>query len=254
MLIFKKLDMPTFRIICLASSNKNGGRCIAGLKTDGSGWLRPVSEDPDGTLYPANYILNIGREPQLFDVLEIDCSERRIEYHQPENWIIKPIKWRFVTFPSPQLVVRILKSEFDKSSALANLFGNSSDRVDYTLLEQNPAQYSLLYIKPQNISWEVQGYQGKRKYRAAFILNNIEYDFSITDPQWKLKMDRLPVGKYSSEEIIRKLSLVDYTAEGFRFVISLSEPFTPHGYVQKYCFKLIAAVINTRQISRIISS
>jgi hypothetical protein len=35
--------MPTFEMICLAKSSKRGGICIAGLKTDGSGWLRPVS-------------------------------------------------------------------------------------------------------------------------------------------------------------------------------------------------------------------
>jgi hypothetical protein len=81
--------MPTFEIICLASSDKKSGRCTAGLKTDGSGWLRPVSIQSDGTLFPENYVLDNDREPQLFDVLEIECSEHRPERHQPENWVIK---------------------------------------------------------------------------------------------------------------------------------------------------------------------
>ena len=80
--------MPAFEIICLANSTKYGGRCIAGLKTDGSGWLRPVSPRADGTLYPEHYMLDGNKEPELFDILEIECTGHRQECHQPENWII----------------------------------------------------------------------------------------------------------------------------------------------------------------------
>lgn len=242
--------MPTFEIICLASSNKNSGRCIAGLKTDGSGWLRPVSEEPDGTLYPEHYILDIGREPKLFDIFEVECSVPCAECHQPENWIIRPKKWRFIASPSVELLTQILRPELDKSDRLAGFFGNASDRVNYDFLQKKPAQYSLLYIKPQCIKWEVQEYQKNKRYRAIFISNNIEYNLRITDPQWKLKMDQaqLSRGRYSSDQIIDKLNLVDFTAEGFRFTVSLGEPFTPAGHSQKYCFKLIAAVINVTKI------
>jgi len=244
--------MPIFKIICLASSDKNRGRCIAGLKTDGSGWLRPVSAQPDGTLYPDSYILDIDREPQLFDILEVECSEHRPECHQPENWVIKPKKWRFVGSPSRQLLTKILKPELDRSAALSELFGNSSDRVDYELLQQSPAQYSLIYVKPQSINWEVQEYSGSKRYRAIFVSNNAQYDLRITDPQWKSQMDQaqLPVGIYSSDEVINRLNLVDFTSEGFRFTISLGEPFTPTGYERRHCFKMIAAVINTTQIAK----
>jgi hypothetical protein len=228
--------MPTFEIICLASSDKNRGRCIAGLKTDESGWLRPVSAQSDGTLYPDNYILDINREPQLFDILEVECSEHRPECHQPENWVIKPKKWRFVGSPNRQLLTEILKPELDRSAALNELFGNSSDRIDYELLQQNPAQYSLIYIKPRSINWVVQEYLGSKRYRAIFASNNIQYDLRITDPQWKSQMDQaqLPGGTYSSDEVINRLNLMDFTSEGFRFTISLGEPFTPTGYERRY--------------------
>lgn len=107
--------MPVFEIICLANSDKNGGRCIAGLKTDGSGWLRPVSTQSDGKLYPNNYILDTNREPELFDILEIECSHHRPAPHQPENWVITPRKWRFVNHPTLQKVSEILKPELDKN-------------------------------------------------------------------------------------------------------------------------------------------
>jgi hypothetical protein len=247
--------MPVFEIICLASSDKKSGRCIAGLKTDGSGWLRPVSVQLDGTLFPESYILDTNREPRLFDVLEIECSEHRPECHQPENWIIKQKKWRFVGFPSRQKLIEVLKPELDRNNLIEELFGNSSDRVEYEWLQKNPAQYSLTYIKPKSINWIVQEYLGRKRYRACFTLNNISYDLRITDPVWKAQMDQaqLAVGNYTSSEAIKRLNLVDFTSDGFRLTVSLGEPFTPSGSDRLYCFKLIAAVINTAQIRNLLN-
>lgn len=243
--------MPIFEIICLASSDKKGGRCIAGLKTDGSGWLRPVSILADGTLYPDNYILDTNREPQLFDILEIECSEHRPECHQPENWVISQKRWRFIGSPNRQKLIEILKPELDKNATSDGLFGNSSDKIDYQWLQQNPTQRSLAYLKPENIAWMVREYSGNKRYRAGFTLNNIFYDLRITDPDWKSRMDNaaLPVDDYSSAEVINRLNLTNFTPEGFRLTVSLGEPFIPSGSDRQYCFKLVAAVINTTPIT-----
>jgi hypothetical protein len=245
------VGMPIFEIICLANSRKNKGRCIAGLKTDGSGWLRPVSTQSDGRLDQDNYILDTDHEPQIFDILEIECSEHSPECHQPENWLITQKKWRFVGFPDRQKLTEVLKPELDKSAVLQELLGNSSDRVDYELLQQNPIQNSLIYVKPQSINWVVQEYSGKKRYRSIFTTSNkIQYDLRITDPDWESRMAELPVGNYSADEVVDRLSLVDFTADGFRFTISLGEPFIPTGDDRRYCFKMIAAVINTTPITK----
>lgn len=62
--------MSSFKIICIANSRKLSGRCIAGLRIDGKGWIRPVSESPEGTLFQEHYILKDGSEAQVLDVLE----------------------------------------------------------------------------------------------------------------------------------------------------------------------------------------
>lgn len=245
--------MPTFEIICLASSDKKRGRCVAGLKTDGSGWLRPVSEQSDGTLYSENYTLDTNQEPQIFDILEIECLEHRLECHQPENWVISGKKWRLIGFPNRQKLVEILKPELDRNSTSQTLLGNLSDRVEYEWLQQNPAQHSLAYVKPENINWIVREYLGSKRYRASFTLNHAFYDLRITDPGWKFRMEnaQLPTGDYSSAEVISRLNLVDFNwrSEGFRFTVSLGAPFIPSRSEQQYCFKLIAAVINTAPIA-----
>lgn len=239
--------MATFEMICLASSTKYGGLCIAGLKTDGSGWLRPISIREDGALYPSDYLLDVKRPPQVFDILRIECLEHRLKPHQPENWVIIQKQWQLIGSLKQRELIEILKPEIDKNAKSDYLFGNSSDRVEYKLLQQNNAPHSLAYIKPKNITWIVSEYQGKKNYRAKFTLKNHDYDLKITDPDWKDRMDKaeLPVGNYSSSEAIDKLNLSGFTSEGFRLTISLGEPFTPSGSDRKYCFKLIAAVINT---------
>ena len=40
--------MPHWEFICLANSRKLGGHCVAGIKTDGSGWVRPTGLPQDG--------------------------------------------------------------------------------------------------------------------------------------------------------------------------------------------------------------
>ena len=42
--------MPSLDLICLANSSKLGSRCLAGLRVDGGGWVRPVSNQEYGEL------------------------------------------------------------------------------------------------------------------------------------------------------------------------------------------------------------
>lgn len=64
--------MPVFRIVCLANSVKLRGRCIAGLRMDGGGWIRPVSNDAPsrGALFEPQYLAQDGAEVRPLDVIE----------------------------------------------------------------------------------------------------------------------------------------------------------------------------------------
>lgn len=75
------------------------------------------------------------------------------------------------------------------------------------------------------------------------------YSLNITDPAWHALLTEFPPGDYSSEALIEQLNLEHYSLDGFRFSASLGEPFRPNSdQDQEYCFKLVAAVINTTQI------
>ncbi|MGK7925738.1 MAG: hypothetical protein AB4290_10910 [Spirulina sp.] len=244
--------MPTFEIICLANSLKHGGRCIAGFKTDGSGWLRPVSPHANGTLYNEHYTLEGGREPELFNILKIDCDRLHSRPHQPENWVVSDGQWQFMGWPTTQQLNQLLKREIQKASSSATLLGNQSDRIEFDTLQENPAAASLCLIKPKEIIWKIDTLPRKRKFRAIFSLNGVEYDLSITDPQWKSWLERLDDGEYSCQQAIAQLNLKNFNPEKFLLTIGLSEPFQPSDDEPLYCFKLVAAVMNASYVKTLL--
>ena len=58
----------TVDLLCLANSRKDGGRCIAGVRLDDGGWLRPVGSGAHGALVPRDYLLPVGGEPRVLDI------------------------------------------------------------------------------------------------------------------------------------------------------------------------------------------
>lgn len=84
--------MPTLDIICLANSRKMGGRCVAGLRTDGQGWMRPVASTRFGELYGCHYKLSDGTEAQVLELIRIEVIKQCPQPYQPENWLIGPSK------------------------------------------------------------------------------------------------------------------------------------------------------------------
>lgn len=241
--------MPLVEFICLANSDKLGGRCIAGIKTDGTGWVRLVSGKPDGTLYLDDYQLE--RSPQMFEVVAVECVRPQPKPYQPENWIVARTKWQFLGFPSRSLLNRLLKPELEQSATAPDLLGNGSDRLDYTWVKQHPAIASLTYVKPTNVAWMIQSEGDRRRYRARFTLNQQEYNLSITDPAWKAQIEAVqpPAGAYSAATLLN-LAQPHLSVDHLRFTISLGEPFSPSRSEPYACFKVIAAVINTAVVSR----
>ncbi|MBP0019952.1 MAG: hypothetical protein J7647_20665 [Cyanobacteria bacterium SBLK] len=240
--------MPTFEIICLANSLKHGGRCIAGFKTDGSGWLRPVSSQGEGTLYDEHYTLACGRKPELFSILKIECDRPHSRNHQPENWIVSDRQWEFVGWPTTLQLNQLLKKEIQKANHSSTLLGTQSDRISLERLQNDPSSASLCLIKPKHIIWKIDTFSNKRKFRVIFALNGIEYNLNITDSYWRNLLKRLDDGEYSCKEAIEQLNLENFAPDKFLFTISLGEPFQIADDESFYCYKLVSAVINATYV------
>ncbi len=219
--------MPTFDIICLANSYKHGGRCVAGLRTDGLGWVRPVSARPDGTLNQNDYILSDLTEVGFLDQFCVGVESARPAPHHPENWVIDGSRWRLVARPMNDQLATVLKAA---TVTGPELLRGHSDRVSHAQIECQPLTASLALVMPEAVElYRHTGSSGNPNVRGRFSIGAngraVDYDLSVTDPTWIAQ-----VTNHGSQ-------LLQQIDARFVMTISISEPFNHD------CYKLIAAVI-----------
>ena len=220
--------MPTAVILCLANSKKLGGRCAAGLRSDGTGWVRMVSKLQYGILNAAHLFLNTGNEAALLDVLEIGLTKPKPAIHQPENWLLDGSVWKLHAKQDVQDWAAIVRKAI---VAGPELLRGCADRVSYVELREKPAEASLALIAPQTLELLlIKKPEGKHQVRGRFWLGNqtqtCEYNLSMTDPIWEKRV--LKEGNQCLRQADRK----------FLVTVSLGEPF------HDYCYKVIAAIIH----------
>lgn len=219
--------MLSIEIMCLANSIKHGGRCVAGLRLDGQGWLRPVSNQPDGTLAYYHYRYADSSVVRTLDVVRIGLLKPRPAPYQPENWVIDGKPWTLVTRPLSIAHCSILKQAIESGPSLLH---NELDRVPPGEVAVSARPHSLALIAPQQI--EIRRHaqrQENPRARAVFALEHggrsVNYDLSVTDLHWRDEATRL--GKL----VIRQ------SETPFVATVSLSETF------EGQCYKLLAAII-----------
>lgn len=223
--------MPEIEMICLANSRKRQGRCIAGLRTDGQGWLRPVAPGEEGTLSPHQLRMQSGGEPRLLDIIKVGCACPQPRPHQPENWLLDDTRWQLISREPPHAwrPSSIFESEIDSGPAI---FGSVSDRRCFDDFAHAPARSSLALVAPEDLRWQITlTHNFNRQTRALFHLQGACYNLSVTDPVWEQRLSHLPDGHHDlAASGVSDTDLVHLT-------VSLSEPFNG------YCYKLVAAVI-----------
>ena len=227
--------MPTFEIVCLANSRKWNGRCVAGLRTDGKGWLRPVGSNPEGVLHPHHYMLPDDTEPQLGDVLRVHCSRPHPQPHHPEDWIVMSLPWERVTSAAESRRQEWLRPYLTQGP---QLLGSAGDRVAAETVQAHPVTHSLALIAPQSLHWHITlNSKGERRTRVVFTLDDAEYDLSLTDPLWEQRVMHLKTGIHP-----RRMADIAEDAEVW-LTISLGEPFAAAEGGKEFCYKLVAGVL-----------
>ena len=236
--------MPTFEIVCLANSRKRSGRCVAGLRVDGAGWLRPVGSNAEGILHSYHYTLPDNTEARLLDTLRIECSRAHPTPHHPEDWVAMPVLWRLVERPITGERLAWLRTQLATGP---HLLGCTRDRIRYDALPARPLAHSLALIAPQDLHWMVKSGKEKEaehRVRACFQLGGMEYSLPLTDPLWEQRLQHLPLGEHPRHAARVK------DADEVWLTVSLSEPFAPADGAEEFCFKLAAGVIVVPQIGR----
>ena len=222
--------MPSVDLICLANSYKLDYRCIAGLRADGGGWIRPVSEREHGELEPRHYRLPDRSEPRLLDIIRVGLLGPQPLLHQPENWLIDGSGWDLVDRPAPQEHAVVVAASICQNPVL---FGNTGKSLEEARFQQYPARESLALVQPNDIRWrtEFNAYKQRNQARVIFRLEHLYYDLPLTDPFYVGPLKRLAEGDHRSSELgipeDRKVL----------FTLSVGEP------LNGICYKLVAAVV-----------
>jgi hypothetical protein len=235
----------TVEILCLANSFKHGGRCVAGLRTDGGGWVRPVGQTPSRALTIRHTVLL----PDFTDLRPLDLIRVTLDTptpkpHHPEDWLVTDDSWELVSRPGPRGPgIALTRSHFIPGP---ELMGCADGRVPYAKFEREPATQSLALIHPEIVRWHVSvsTTDGKRRTRARFPLGSegatVWYDLPITDPEWLKRTAHLDLGEHA-QETVKGVA----PTERLLLTVSLSEPRTesPTEQSDAYCYKLVASVM-----------
>ena len=222
--------MSSVDLICLANSYKLGARCLAGLRVDGGGWVRPVSDKEGGQLRYGQYRLPDHSEPHLFDVIRVGLVRRQPQPHQPENWLVDESPWALLERPAALDRAPIVAAAVSRDPAI---LGNQRRFVTEKQMRARPAADSLVLVQPADIRWrtEFSTHELRNTARVLFRLGGVPYDLPLTDPVYAGPLQRRAEGDYGSSDLgIPEDAIVLLT-------ISLGHPFNG------ICYKLVAAIV-----------
>lgn len=227
----------TKRIVCLAKSRKIGGHCIAGkeILTDSSvgQWIRPVSSRDGEEISDAECQLECGTMFDLLDVLEIELVKHNPRLFQCENYLIDDsYYWSKVGKFSIGELTDICDYPQDLWSPHDSSFYGLKDRVKEVDIHR--LEDSLYLISPQELSIQVEmegGIYGppKKKVRAYFKYNDINFIFPITD--------RTVEGSYISKK--EGLYSIQNPEDRIFMCISIGLPYD----YDNCCYKFVASII-----------
>lgn len=162
-----------------------------------------------------------GKLPELLDIIRIPYKKLQPTAYQPENVLISEEQWEYLgKWPENKL-----DNLCDKPK---EIFINQDrrDRITVEFFKKSRLESSLLLIKPKSIKLFRTDYENKKKLRAIFVYNDLEYDFGVTDPIFLEEYTKEKEGFYKLD------------SKDVYLCISLAAP-----YKDGYCYKLVASII-----------
>jgi len=219
----------SIKLVCLANSEKHGDRCIAGIRLDSGGWLRPVSDDNGSGLLETQYETASGHHPEPLDIISVELDHQRPLYHQPENWVISGDSWELVDTELNHQAKLALNVALQKE-------GHILKDTDYAIpkreLEDTPVFRSLTLVSPSDPEFYIREKDdGTHQPRTIFKFDGYEYDLPITDPQWRQQANNKGIGSLPSAKVVGENKEILFT-------ISLGQATKK----TKKCYKIVAAI------------
>ncbi len=228
---FAMQDGTLKRIVCLANSRKEGGRCLAGKEVLAEGrpgaWVRPVSERADEAVSEIERQYADGGEPRLGDVIDVPLRAPRPKGYQRENWLLDPARrWRKARRLAPRELAHLADSPAPLWVNGHHTHHGRNDRVP--LDRALKLESSLRFIAVDALELAViapRAAQGdfRRRLKGRFRHAGDEYRLWATDPVYEERYLNRPNDRYELGPCL--------------LTVSLGEPY------QGYAYKLVAAII-----------
>lgn len=218
-------------MLCLANSEKNGERCVAGVRLDTGDWIRPVSDKKGSALLENQYRTASGQIPKPLDSVRLELRRQYPQYNQPENWIIAGTDWELLTseMSNPQLLA--LNTVLQRSGSVIM---DSRLKIPKHELKEEPILNSLTVLHPRNPEFFIKKDSGTKKPRVSFTFDENEYSLPITDPAWRRRAETQGVDSLPTAD-----SIPD--SDTLVFTISLGEAF------EGFCYKIVANVFTVHE-------
>ena len=218
------------RIVCLANSRRQSGRCIAGRVWDGNrpgNWIRPVSDREGEEVSEDECQYENGCDPQVLDIIDVPLLSHKPNNHQQENWLLDSNSdWTKVGVLSldklQQLVDPVAPLWIDGHSTNRGI----NDQIPLALTKSLDSSLRLIHVDSVQLSVVRPGAafgNPKRRVQGRFSYAQKEYALWITDPSYEREYLSKPDDEYE-------------IGESF-LTVSLGEPF------KEACYKLVATVI-----------
>ena len=218
----------SIELLCLANSCKNEHRCLAGVRLDTGGWIRPVSTRDGGALTKERYVTKSGHTPTALDTVSVEIERPYPKYNQPENWIITDKQWKLIDTELNNQQLLSLNTALQRDGSI--IF-DESDKIAKNELKNGQTVQSLTVVEPQDPTFSIK--KEKDQPRVTFHFDGTEYNMPITDPQWRNAVENGSVDQLPTAD------QVDDDKE-LLFTISLGEEY------EGFCYKLVASIFTVK--------
>lgn len=210
------------RLICLANSRRDGGRCIAGIDADSGQWIRPVPRG--GGAIPEEKTFLGGKLFAPLDIIELDVdAPTYTTRYQCENRQLKNWNWRLAGRVDARDVIMYC------SQGGLILHGPGKIVEPAELDRLPPVKWtSLQLIHSANVTFEPDPRKTLR-WQARFSpgLSGPTYCLTITDPEATIRLNK--------REKIKPECLLTVSLTEPKELIEFGKP--------ELCYKIVAAVI-----------
>lgn len=229
------MDCYVKKIVCLANSRKPpSGRCIAGKVVNealSGTWLRPVSARPTKEVSEEERRYKTGLKAEMLDIIQVPLLNPAPCGHQSENEVLADKYYWAKEGRADWNTVISLIDPYDPN--FWTIAGHTRYGINDKVPEATASTItsSLKLIQPQGLRLHVleeEGFEGapnRKRVRANFTYNNVQYEFAVTDPVIEDQYLQRNVGYYPIETAVLCISLAEvWNGYAFRLVASLITP------------------------------